>query len=233
MPSRPYVVATGGRRPTSGSARSWSSRNPHRGRSKAEKLFDDGARVSITVRDDGPGVPESARARLFVPFFTTKQPGEGTGLGLSVSFGIVAAHGGSLWYEPGPAASAAALSWSCPSPRTSSRSDPVSRASSVRRRPRAGPPGSRRPGPGPHRMRRAIRFLPGRAPLVWTRRQRRRRPRSGRWPPNSRRGRLPFLPPRPSLPLRRTRLRRDRPPGQRGCWRWTTSRRYAPFFARP
>ena len=59
-------------------------------------------RVRITIRDDGPGVPESARARLFDPFFTTKQPGEGTGLGLSVSFGIVAAHGGELWYEPGP-----------------------------------------------------------------------------------------------------------------------------------
>jgi PAS domain S-box-containing protein len=72
------------------------------GASKTEKLHDDGARVRITIRDDGPGVPESARARLFVPFFTTKQPGEGTGLGLSVSFGIVAAHGGNLWYEPGP-----------------------------------------------------------------------------------------------------------------------------------
>jgi PAS domain S-box-containing protein len=72
------------------------------GLSKAEKLFDDQARVRITIRDDGPGVPESARARLFDPFFTTKQPGEGTGLGLSVSFGIVAAHGGHLWYEPGP-----------------------------------------------------------------------------------------------------------------------------------
>jgi PAS domain S-box-containing protein len=60
-------------------------------------------RVRITIRDDGPGVPEDARDKLFLPFFTTKQPGEGTGLGLSVSFGIVAAHGGLLWYEPGPA----------------------------------------------------------------------------------------------------------------------------------
>ncbi len=70
---------------------------------KADKLAGDQERVRITIRDDGPGVPEAARARLFDPFFTTKQPGEGTGLGLSVSFGIVAAHGGHLWYEPGPA----------------------------------------------------------------------------------------------------------------------------------
>jgi PAS domain S-box-containing protein len=70
--------------------------------SRTEKPPDDGGRVRITIRDDGPGVPEKDRARLFLPFFTTKQPGEGTGLGLSVSIGIVAAHGGLLWYEPGP-----------------------------------------------------------------------------------------------------------------------------------
>ncbi len=63
----------------------------------------DEPRVRVTIRDDGPGVPESSRSKLFLPFFTTKQPGEGTGLGLSVSFGIVAAHGGHLWYEPGAA----------------------------------------------------------------------------------------------------------------------------------
>jgi len=69
---------------------------------KTDKLVDDPERVRITIRDDGPGVPEAARVRLFDPFFTTKQPGEGTGLGLSVSFGIVASHDGHLWYEPGP-----------------------------------------------------------------------------------------------------------------------------------
>ena len=72
------------------------------GVARNEKLLGDVQRVRITIRDDGPGVPESARARLFDPFFTTKQPGEGTGLGLSVSFGIVAAHMGHIWYEPGP-----------------------------------------------------------------------------------------------------------------------------------
>jgi PAS domain S-box-containing protein len=69
---------------------------------RSDMLLEDQQRVRIAIRDDGPGVPESARARLFDPFFTTKQPGEGTGLGLSVSFGIVAAHLGHLWYEPGP-----------------------------------------------------------------------------------------------------------------------------------
>jgi nitrogen-specific signal transduction histidine kinase/ActR/RegA family two-component response regulator len=56
----------------------------------------------IAVSDDGPGVPDEHRDRLFVPFFTTKAPGEGTGLGLPVSFGIIAAHGGRLRHEPGP-----------------------------------------------------------------------------------------------------------------------------------
>jgi two-component system NtrC family sensor kinase len=58
------------------------------------------ARIAVT--DDGPGVPDEHRDRLFVPFFTTKAPGEGTGLGLPVSYGIVAAHGGRLRHEPGP-----------------------------------------------------------------------------------------------------------------------------------
>jgi PAS domain S-box-containing protein len=75
---------------------------PSAGMAKGERPADEPPLVRITIRDDGPGVPESARARLFDPFFTTKQPGDGTGLGLSVSFGIVAAHNGHLWYEPGP-----------------------------------------------------------------------------------------------------------------------------------
>lgn len=58
--------------------------------------------VRVSVTDNGPGIPPHLRSRLFVPFFTTKAPGDGTGLGLSVSFGIAAGHGGSLLYEPGP-----------------------------------------------------------------------------------------------------------------------------------
>jgi two-component system, NtrC family, sensor kinase len=46
-------------------------------------------RVSIAIRDNGAGIPESAQQRLFDPFFTTKDVGKGTGLGLSISYQIV------------------------------------------------------------------------------------------------------------------------------------------------
>jgi signal transduction histidine kinase len=56
----------------------------------------DGA-VEIRVRDNGIGVPPEIRDRLFQPFFTTKPPGEGTGLGLSMSYDIITQqHGGSI-----------------------------------------------------------------------------------------------------------------------------------------
>lgn len=58
--------------------------------------------VRITVTDDGPGVAVFDRSKLFVPFFTTKAPGQGTGLGLPVSFDIVRRHDGALTYEPAP-----------------------------------------------------------------------------------------------------------------------------------
>jgi signal transduction histidine kinase len=54
----------------------------------------DGVRVS--VRDTGPGISEENRARLFLPFFTTKPVGKGTGLGLHVAYKIVRAHGGRI-----------------------------------------------------------------------------------------------------------------------------------------
>ncbi|HEU5171393.1 MAG TPA: ATP-binding protein [Gemmatimonadales bacterium] len=56
----------------------------------------------LRVSDTGPGVPESLVTQLFTPFFTTKAPGQGTGLGLSLSYGMVQAHGGRIAYEPAP-----------------------------------------------------------------------------------------------------------------------------------
>jgi C4-dicarboxylate-specific signal transduction histidine kinase len=67
---------------------------------------DAGDRVVIEVEDTGPGVPPGDEAKLFQPFFTTKPVGQGTGLGLSVSYGIIDSMGGTMGYRRAPAGGA-------------------------------------------------------------------------------------------------------------------------------
>lgn len=52
--------------------------------------------VIISVKDNGNGIPDAIKDKIFQPFFTTKPTGQGTGLGLSLSYDIVKAHGGEL-----------------------------------------------------------------------------------------------------------------------------------------
>jgi len=62
----------------------------------------EGDAVTLTIRDDGCGMPPEVASRIFEPFFTTKDVGGGTGLGLAISHGVIAAHGGRIAVESAP-----------------------------------------------------------------------------------------------------------------------------------
>ena len=55
--------------------------------------------IQLTVKDNGNGIPQKVLDKIFQPFFTTKPTGEGTGLGLSLSYDIIKAHGGEIKVE--------------------------------------------------------------------------------------------------------------------------------------
>jgi CheY-like chemotaxis protein len=92
--------------------------------------------IRIVVADNGPGIPEHLRKRVFEPYFTTKPTGMGTGVGLAVSHGIVAAHGGTLTLdcpEMGGAVFTIALPV-CPGPGAEAEAGPSDEASATRRK---------------------------------------------------------------------------------------------------
>jgi signal transduction histidine kinase len=57
-------------------------------------------RISISFKDTGIVIPRKNVSKIFEPFFTTKKKGKGVGLGLSVAYGIVREHGGTIYVDP-------------------------------------------------------------------------------------------------------------------------------------
>ena len=80
----PSVKGGNGSEPAHGNASVWLS---------TKKVED---KVLISVRDNGPGIPQKVMDKIFQPFFTTKPTGQGTGLGLSLAYDIIKAHGGEI-----------------------------------------------------------------------------------------------------------------------------------------
>jgi signal transduction histidine kinase len=71
---------------------------PEGGKLKVQTL-NEGGYVSLIIEDTGTGMREEVLNKIFTPFFTTKDVGQGTGLGLPVVHGIVTSHGGSIKVE--------------------------------------------------------------------------------------------------------------------------------------
>lgn len=67
--------------------------------------------VMILIKDNGTGMTQEQVSRIFNPFYTTKQQGEGTGLGLSLSYGLIRRYGGSITVEAAPGAGSSFYVW--------------------------------------------------------------------------------------------------------------------------
>jgi len=72
--------------------------NGTEGRIDVKQILD-GENITVTIEDTGGGIPVDAIPHIFEPFFTTKPVGKGTGLGGSISYGIIQDMQGSIWAE--------------------------------------------------------------------------------------------------------------------------------------
>jgi len=63
------------------------------------RTYLEGDAAHVAIEDDGPGIPDAIRDRVYDPFFTTKEVGRGTGQGLAIARSIVAQHHGEIWFE--------------------------------------------------------------------------------------------------------------------------------------
>ncbi len=76
---------------------------PNGGRLRVATTYDAAHRACrVSIRDEGPGIPEEVLPRIFEPFFTTKEDGKGVGLGLAIAYGIVQMHGGNIEVHSAP-----------------------------------------------------------------------------------------------------------------------------------